>query len=309
MSNNFTYNKKHLPFGHSAAIMDDKVLSRISEFNLSFAENEHNVDIKDKFLTKYLEWIQATKINTVQGLDSFKYKCYSNGTTESFDKFYQKHKSRRFRCFRGEYLYHRLVWRNNYPNWVFADDECLDPNDAVVISLPFSNTGNIHQLHEDMLNVCDEKNIPVLVDCCYLGICSNIDFNFNHKSIEEVVFSLSKTFPVAHTRIGMRLSRIDDDDSLFVVNKNNYTNRTGAALGLHLINNFSADYIPTKYKDKQKIFCDYLKLTPSNTVLFGLDYENKYAEYARDKGSNDSDVNRLSLHKFLPSTLEVLKNA
>jgi hypothetical protein len=49
-------------------------------------------------------------LNCITGIDSFDQVDYSQGTTESFDHFYIKHPQRRFRCFRGEYLYHQLVW-------------------------------------------------------------------------------------------------------------------------------------------------------------------------------------------------------
>lgn len=298
------YNKKHLPFGHSKAILDDNVLDLLKSVPLKLLEIEYDNNIKDNFLKNYLTWIQSTEINSITGLENFSHAAYSNGTTESFDKFYLKHKDRRFRCFRGEYLYHRLSWRNYYPNWVFADDDCLHENDAVVISLPFSNTGDKHKLHEAMLDICDEKGIPVLVDCCYFGICSDIEFNFDHPSIQEIVFSLSKTFPVAHSRIGMRLSRTDDDDSLFVVNKNNYINNLGCYIGNCLIENFGPDYIPNKYKDTQIDICKLLSVEPSNTVLFGIDSKDRFIEYKRDQGSPDSDVNRLSFHGYFNKPIE-----
>ena len=305
----FQYNKKYLPFGHSAAILDDNVLDHINKMKFNLKDIMYDENITNEFLDCYLRWIKSTELNSIKGLENFKYKCYSNGTTEAFDKFYLKHKNRRFRCFRGEYLYHRLSWRNNHPNWLFADDACLEENDAVVISLPFANTGSKHKLHEAMLDICDEMNIPVMVDCCYLGISSGIDFNFNHDSIQEVVFSLSKTFPIAHTRIGMRLTREDDDDTLFVLNKNNYVNRLGPYIGKSLIENFGPDYIPTKYKKAQQIICKHFEIDCSDTVLFGISPKDKFIEYSRDEGSPDSEVNRLSFHKFLNRPFEELLNA
>jgi hypothetical protein len=108
------------------------------------------------------------------------------------------------------------------------------------------------------------------------------------------VFSLSKTFPVAHARIGIRLTKVDDDDSLFVCDKSSYTNRLGSTLGLEFIKNFTPDYIVNKYKQTQIQFCQQLNLKVSDTILFGIDYDNKWSEYNRGTMSN-----RLGLHKFL----------
>jgi len=280
--------KRALPFGESTAINDAEALAVIGQVVLDLS-----IDSTTEFCEQYKNWITTSTANTVQGLEQFPFACYSNGTTEAFDKFYIKNRNRRFRCFRGEYVYHRLVWRNSWPNWIWLDDECLDPNDAVVISLPFSDTGGKHHLHEALLEQCNEKGIPVLVDCAYFGICKDIDFNFNHPCITDITFSLSKVFPVAYARIGMRLTRTDDDDGLFVTNKIRYTNRFGPQLGLALLSKFGPDYIFKKYRQRQIELCLEHKVTPSNSVLFGIG-DTKWQEYNRG-----TSTNRLSFNKIL----------
>jgi hypothetical protein len=283
--------KQHLKFGNSFAVRDPEALKLLCSIDPIPALSDEN--IADVFCKEYVQWINNGTLNVIKGLDEFPHLCFSNGTTEAFDKFYMKHRNRRLRVFRGEYMYHQLTWRNNWPNWFWLDDDCLAENDAVVVSLPFADTGNEHHLHQALLEGCDKLGIPVLVDCAYFGICQDIVFDFNHPCIEEVVFSLSKTFPVAHSRIGMRLSRSDNDDSLFVLNKSAYVNRMGAYIGLQFLKNFSPDYIPLKYKSLQLEFCQHLNVTPSNTVLFGIGGD-EWQEYNRG-----CSTNRLSLHKYL----------
>jgi len=293
------HDKRHLPFGNSAAIMDDDTLSVLDQVDLSSALARDTVA---EYCATYRDWILSSKGNTITGLEQFPYACYSNGTTESFDKFYIKNRTRRFRCFRGEYMYHQLMWRNSWPDWFWLDDACLDPNDAVVISLPFSDTGKEHHLHQALLDGCDELGIPVLVDCAYFGICSDINFDFTHKCITDVVFSLSKTFPIAHARAGIRFTRTDDDDSLFVCNKAGYVNRIGCAIGLAYMKQFSPDYIVDKYKQTQLTLCNKLSVEVSNTVLFGIGGE-KWQEYNRGCATN-----RLSFHKMLHLTPEQIND-
>lgn len=282
-----------LPFKNSFAIRDADTIAVMNESLQNIHDILDDGNIVQAFCDSYLEWIMSGKLNSFVGLDLFEYRCYSNGTTESFDKFYMKNNNRRFRCFKGEYMYHQLAWRNCWPNWKFIEDEELDKNDAVVISIPFADTGNKHQHHERVLRQCDELGIPVLIDCAYFGICSNIEFDLSHRSITDVVFSLSKTFPIAHARIGMRLTRVDDDDPLFVLNKNGYVNRLGAFIGSKFISKFSPDFIPERYREKQLAFCEYLKVEPSSTVLFGIGKEG-WESYSRG-----GTTNRLSFHKYI----------
>ncbi len=275
--------KRSLKFGGSFAVMDREILSDLSSVP--------QID-PDDFCKKYLLWIQSTKLNSIKGIEKFTFSAYSNGTTEAFDKFYIKNNKRRFRCFRGEYVYHQVTWRNNWPDWKFLEDDILRENDAVIISLPFSDTGNEHSMMRDTLVQCSQLGIPVLVDCAYFGVCANIDFNFNYDCITDITFSLSKAFPLAYARIGMRLTKTDDDDGLLMLHKIGYTNRISAALGAKIIEKYSPDYIFNKYSEKQKILCEELGIVPSNTVTFGLDYDNKYPEYNRGTATN-----RLGLYK------------
>lgn len=268
---------------------------RALPFGGAFAVTDHiPPDLTDSFCTQYLEWISTTQKNVVKGLDKFPVLAYSNGSTESFDKFYMKNNTRRFRCYKGEYMYHQVTWRNCWPSWKYIEDAPLESNDAVVISLPFSNTGNEHPATHRLLTFCNDLGIPVLVDCAYFGVCSQIIFDFNYDCITDITFSMSKAFPVAYHRIGMRLTRSDDDDPLLVANKIGYTNRYSAELGKQLLATQTPDTMVEQYRDKQEAYCKHLGIQPSKTVLFGLDSENKYPEYNRG-----GTINRLSLHKYL----------
>lgn len=277
--------KRQLAYGGSFAIMDSDILSSLPKME--------QVD-PDIFCKSYIEWIKSTKLNTIIGLEQFKCSAYSNATTEIFDKFYMKNHNRRFRCFRGEYVYHQIAWRTSWPDWCYIEDQPIQANDAVVISLPFSDTGDKHSRMDELLKTCSSLGVPVLVDCAYFGVCSDITFDFTYSCITDIAWSLSKSFPLAYARVGMRLTKSDNDDPLLMLNKIGYVNRIGAALGLGLIETYSPDYIVTKYKSAQIKLCENLGVQPSKTVLFGIDYDNRYPEYNR--GSN---TNRLGLHKHL----------
>ena len=281
-----------MPFGNAFSVADDEVMKLYTQDAppaIALMDN----DIHTKFLTEYRAWIMKTNNNRVTGLDEYKYACFTNGTTEAFDKFYAKHSTRRFRFFKGEYLYHRLSCRNNKFDWEYLEDKKLTKDDAVIISLPFSDTGNKHTNMDFILQNCTALGIPVLLDCAYFGVCNDFNFDLTHQCITDVTFSLSKSLYAAHLRIGMRLTREDDDDPLFVTNKIGYVNRASAHIGRKLIKRFSPDYIYNKYRARQLEICNILNVEPSNCVLFGIG-DNKWNEYNRDR-----ETNRLSFHKYL----------
>lgn len=285
---NIPNNKSGMNFGSAFAIMDPETLKILREpFDASVINSE---SIITEYLNTYEEWIRSTQNNIVVGLDQYKIKAYSNGTTESFDKFYMKNNKRRFRCFKGEYMYHKLAWRNHF-NWAYVEDAPLHKNDAVIISLPFADTGNKHISYHDLMRKCNELEIPVLVDCAYFGACRDVEFDFTYQCITDLTFSLSKVFPIAYARVGIRFTKEDDDDTLLVYHKANYNNKIGAALGIKYLEKFTPDYIPSKYIDKQLEFCYNLGVQPSKTILFGIGGD-EWNEYNRG-----GKTNRLSFHK------------
>lgn len=289
--------KRNMDFGSAFAIQDPETVKLLrNSYDLTQLSSD---SIIDEYLYEYDSWIKSTSNNIFTGLGDFEYKCYSNGTTESFDKFYLKNAKRRFRCFKGEYMYHKLAWRDKFA-WEYLELSPLHKNDAVVVSLPFADTGNLHSDYHELMRKCSNMGVPVLVDCAYFGSCRNVHIDLAYPCITDVTFSLSKTFPVAYARIGIRYTREDNDDTMFVYHKINYNNKIGAMLGLEYFKSFTPDYIPNKYIDKQADFCNTLGVEPSKTVLFGIDRNKRYKQYNRG-----GPTNRLSFHKQYIKGLDI----
>lgn len=268
---------------------DQLVHNIVKSISVDWLEDNHVVP---QYLARYRKWIESTELNRVSGLDQFSSVAYSQGTTESFDKFYLRNHNRRFRCYRGEYLYHELSWKHSGVDWAYIDDMPLAAGDAVVCSFPFADTGN--QKHtKELLDQCAELGIPVLFDCAFFGICSGHDFDFGHAAITDVCFSLSKPFPVYGMRIGIRFSK-DTADGLNIYGNTHYVNKFGAAVALKLFDSQRPDEIVINYKGKQLAWCQQYNLIPSQCVTFGLDYNHKYDNHNR--GSRDS--NRICFAKF-----------
>lgn len=288
---------KSLPYGSIQCIADSNRDQEVIEIiNLTSINGcLNNPEIQEQYFDIYRSWIESTRLNSIRGLEKFPISAFSNGTTESFDKFYLKYRNRRLRCFRGEYMYHLASANAYFDNFAYIDEDTLDKNDVVIFSLPFADTGNEPDGIEKILSLCSNLQIPVLVDCCYFGNCADINFNFDHECIEAVVFSLSKTFPVQHLRIGIRFTRVDDDDPLLVYNKNKYINRLGAAVGIEFMKRYSPDHNFQTYRHTQEDFCRTLGVSPSKCVFFATSL-NSFHEYNRGTQSN-----RLCFSKYLKS--------
>lgn len=279
---------KHMEFGGAKAVPDPVVIDCIQQLicQKSTADSLVDTELHFKFVDAYRIWISSTKLNDIKGLDAFPVMSSSHGTSESFDKFYLKHHRRRFRCFRGEYMYHAASWKTYFPNWLWIDDAEIDEQDAVVISLPFSDTGNPHPGMNHVLDQCDRLGVPVLLDCAFFGACSGTRFDFDRDCVSDITFSLSKTVPIAHARIGIRFTKIDDDDSLMIHHKTGYVNRLALNLGIRIMQEIGPDHCSNKFKHHQLRVCNELGVEPSSTVFLGVDHQGRWPQYNRGTLTN-----------------------
>ena len=248
----------------------------------------NNTNTAEIFLDTFHEWIQSSKLNNIKGL--LNYRTFIAGTSQGFDSFWMRHHNRRFRCFKGEFFYHKANWKK-FHKWEYIDDKDISFNDAVVISLPFSDYGKEHPRMKEVLDKCEEVGAPVLIDCAYYVIAKDLDFDFsNYSCVEDIVFSLSKGFYQANKlRAGIRYSRYFRDDNIDIMNEWNQLNHLGAYLGTKLLNEFSSDYAVNLFKDRQLKYCKEHNLTPADCVSFAFGGD-EYSDLNRG-----TDVNRLCI--------------
>ena len=270
----------------SRFIKDINTMNHLENLSLSLGDIVLS-NFNEEYLFEFRKWINSTTINTIKGFDAFTHADFCHGTTEAFDKFYTQNHTRRLRIFKADYAYHKF----SHNNYEFLEDDVLRSNDAIIISLPFSDTGDEFQ-YEDILQIAERFNLPVLVDCCWFGTCSNVTFDFSYSCITTITFSLSKSFPVSRFRIGIRFTKDNFDDGLTAYTRDNYVNTLSQYIGISFMKAFSPDYIPTKYKEKQASMCKAMRITPSKVVFLGLG-DAKWSSLNRG-----GEHNRLCLSDF-----------
>ena len=235
----------------------------------------------DSFLNKFDSWIHSSNKN-VKGLPCKKYLTV--GVTDVFDKTYIKYD--KIGIFPGEYSYHRMILDEHSDKTRITYN--LAEADIIIVSHPFSADG-LSSIEK--LRLADSYNKPILVDCAYFGACSNISFDFtSYKNIVSVAFSLSKVFGTGNLRMGLLYTT--DFYPYAIWNEWNYHLYSNVDCHYNLIDKIGPDDLAKQYKKQQLDLCNKYKLQPSDTVLFGLDYSERYDSYKRH------DINRICLSKL-----------
>ena len=248
----------------------------------------NNTNTAETFVDTFDEWIRGSKLNNIKGL--LNYKTFTAGTSQAFDTFWMRHHDKRFRCFQGEFFYHKANWKK-FHKWEYIDNRDIAWGDAVVISYPFSDYCKEHSEMKHLLDRCEKSKVPVLIDCAYYVIAKDLDFDFsNYSCVEDIVFSLSKGFYQANKlRAGIRYSRYFRDDNIDMYNEWEQLNHVGAYLGTKLLNEFPPDYAVNLFKDRQLKYCEEHNLKPADCVSFAFG-DIKYNDLNRG-----TDVNRLCI--------------
>lgn len=284
-----------LAVGRSAVAIDDPT---VKEFLLSSSDSFDSLfeeGLEKEFLETYRQWILASRLNRFAGLSNkdFPFSRYVHGTSQTFDHFFRRHAKRRIRFFKGEFIYHKIYCRDVIP-WTFIEDEPLAVDDAVIVSMPFSDSGGVPNGIGETLDKCHSLGVPVLIDAAYIGISRGIEFDFSHPAIETVTSSLSKAFTgAAALRIGVRFEREFRDDPVDFFNGVGMFSRLGAKLGTKLMARFSCDFISEKYFKKQQEICAGIGVTPSACVIFA-NGDDRFQSFNRG-----GVFNRICLSKLL----------
>lgn len=250
------------------------------------------------FLEAYDIWIHTSEKFKIMGLHTFPHRLVTHGITEAFTDFYETQFRANVQVMRGEYTYHRDLGIK-----VLDDYKDIEANSALIISYPFSATGNAHPDWDRIMMLCNEKNVDVFVDCCLFGVSEVEKLDTTHKCITHVAFSFSKTFGTGGMRTGMLYKRNIDGTQLETTNANFYTQMAGMRLHYKLIKQFSPDYMCGKYRDRQVELCKKLEIEPSDTVLFGISNKEEYDYYERD-----SYINRICLAYALQERVIAFKD-
>ena len=258
-------------FSSGNSIKDPAMVQFIQNINL----NKHLLDpwVVKKYEEQWMEWIGRTnrKNYCLESLELFTHACYSQGTQETFLNFYMMNATKRFRIFKGEYWWHMDIWTKLKYDWAYIEDDDIRPGDICIVSCPFALHGSKHPQLDTLITQCDQIGVEIMLDFIYLpnSLNQTVDLDLSAPCINQITFSLSKTFPVQCAKVAVRFSKHTVNDPMQMSNDENIGNRLAAGLGLEIMQSYDLDHMANKYQEQQITWCDRLGLTATDVVHFG----------------------------------------
>lgn len=254
------------------------------------------IDVQDIFADEYTKWIESSKLNSIIGLDSFLYRHISLGVTQAIDDFllYCLKENLRLRIYKGEYPYINQIVNDNL---IFIEDEELKTGDAVLISAPFSATGELHSKWCETIDICNKLNIPMFVDCAFFGTCYDLNISLDEPCIDTVAFSPTKGLNTGYFRTGLMYTKRENNKTIFTTLTNwHHGIHMHTAMALELIKEYSPDTIVNIYRPVQEHVCKVYNLTPSKTVHLALGNDD-WNYFSRDGICNRIGI-RIPIRNF-----------
>lgn len=272
------------------AILDPEILNALREINGRdlFVDGKVSPlgDRRSQFLAAFLAWTKG-RIPEFAGWRS----VVTDGTTGAFQDFKWLAPECPLVVLRGEYPYHRMTGARVVDHW-----QEIPQSSKLILSHPFSATGNPHTNLSEILSHCDRNGVDVMIDSALLFVSSlDLDAIFVRPCVTAIALSLSKSFCTGRMRAGVCYTRTEWSTSpSHVLNEWSYLNHLSLAIHIRLMASFGVDYIQRKYRDTQLKICRERGFLASETVLFGLTNDESFREFSRE-----GVINRLCLSEAM----------
>jgi len=224
----------------------------------------HDGTLYGTFEDEFIVWLKNHKYSIFSGIDAFPVRHIIQGCTQFIDDLYQRCGD--IQTFEKDYKYH---WRLNN-NIKYATIDTLDPNKELLIAMPFPYYGDIHPDMYDILDKCEDLNIPVHVDSAWISCIRDIEFDFNHPAIKTFGISLSKG-GIGGNRIGLRFARQEPEGAVTIMNNFNMNQQSLMHIGIKFMQDLGPEFFWRKYEDKYYKVCKDFDLKPTKTVHLALD--------------------------------------
>ena len=246
-------------FMGSLAPRTDEIVEAIDSYQIKDARFPMKVEESRKQIQN---WINSSKRVSIKNFDMMQEFNFSGGIIPSLDSFANRAKT--LYLPKKAYYFYRYFENNNHKlKDVFNDT--IEPNSHVLFELPtlyYSSEEITEKIKE-----AKQKNCTIALDLTWLPISvANIEIDL--ALVDEVYFSMNKTWPVDDIRPAWRWSKQKiKDASSFEMEITIYP-KIPANLFMKLMESFSFDYVHDKYVKQVESLRKRFNLTQSPVLWF-----------------------------------------
>ena len=230
------------------------------QFKENWFKNPQTEVKREDFVAAADAWFKSSKLNELYGWEQFDQIDITTGNTQYIESFFIRYGKDNFQIIENEYAYYSLMGKYG------VKVEELKPNMPLIITLPHYSYGGMRPEWNQLLRICEERNIDIHIDFAWLPLASGIEIDVSHPRIQSFAMSLSK-FAMTWNKVGLRWTRQRTMDSITIMN--HYygpINSNKFSCGMSMINTFNRDYLWNKYGTYYNDLCQSLNTNPTNLI-------------------------------------------
>ena len=149
-----------------------------------YSNNQRQVS-NQQFIPLANEWFRSTKLNDIQGWNSFPCVDVIMGCTHYIESFLLKYGWEGMQILPEEYSYYGLMGK--YGN----EAGKLESGKPLIISLPNWRYADLRPEWDDILKECEDKDIDIHIDFAWITTARDIQIDLAHPNIKSFAMSMS----------------------------------------------------------------------------------------------------------------------
>ncbi len=237
------------------------------------------------------DWVNQSGRVFLWGLNDFEQFTYSAGNLDSLTSFVLPNQvvfmPKKMYYYHGELLEDKNVIRLD----PWERPITLNANILFEYPSPWYSTAELNKKIQE----AKDQNCKIALDLTWLPVATDT-INLDLSGIDQIFFSMNKTWPIHDFRPAFRWSRNRiNDKQTFETEWGNYA-KVPPNVFLNLIDKFSFDYVYETYKEDTLSLCDTFKLDMTSVLWFCT-----HASVEHDKNEH------ISKHYFLDEFVCVRK--
>jgi len=221
----------------------------------------HNENLFEDFKTEFVNWLDQHTMSKLSGYKNFTQQDICVGCTQFIDDLYMRCSTNGIQILENDYKYH---WRLN-PDIEYVTIDTLDPARELIIAMPFPYYGDVHPKMNQILDRCEELDIPVHIDAAWLSCSRDIEFDFDHPAVKTFCISLSKG-GLGGNRIALRFARNRPDGAITIMNDFNMNCQSLVWMGIKFMQELGPEYYWREYGAEYDQVCKDFNLQPSKAI-------------------------------------------
>ena len=236
----------------------------ISKFveHLKIGETSSPVQLLDA-KEKIQAWINRSARINLKNFNSVNHFTVSNGVTESLSNVLCSNKvlymNKKMYCHNREFLEDKNVTIKD------LHVENLDKNSTVLMELPSPWYDTHTQI--EIIKKAKQANCHVAIDLTWLPLV-DIDIELDLDLVDEIFFSMNKTWPIQQLRPAFRWSKKRINDSQTIGTEYGTYPKVPVNVFMKLIDQFEIDYTYNQHKTNHSNICKKFDLEPTEMLWF-----------------------------------------